>query len=729
MDYKISIIIPCHNSEEYINRCFSSVVNQSFDFTAMEVIMIDDGSTDNTYKILTELSEKYHNVKVFHYDISRRAGGARNIGIQNASGYYISFIDADDFVHPSLFEKMYQKAMEYDCDIVQTKERIVHEETYDSKVLGDDRLLDLTVDSVRREFIVNFFGLSVRARLYKKSYIEKYNIHFPENCAYEDNFVSGIDLFAANSIYLLNEELYFYYPNNKSVMPSNYSSFHTQSRIQIIRDFINELDKLNLLKNANQNFRNELQYFCACRMYLEPYIDLEMITENQIQLLSESLNQLFPDILNNIYLNILQNPSNRDVINKLYTNMKAHDKYICDHAIEICLCVTDRTGEYSKQVCATILSVLLKTESSVRFHIVHDDTLSADNISKLTQAVNEYPRSFIEFHHVEAKEFTLGIEQLERYSIGTLFRLKLPELLNSAEKIIYIDSDIIVNCDILPLWNINIDNYYMAGVHDACFDNGITPPQPVLSGEIPLSDYVNAGVLLMNLKKLRQEMDLYKLSVEYLLNNRDARFPDQDAINILCAGKILLIDEKWNTLTRYQRNKSDVLKEVIYHYTGNDMSFSKPMAFDKLNMQIKAKTPWGSDVSINRLYNGLGAAYFKVEQLQKLLFAISDGKKKRIFWGNETPSLKYITSLIPLRDEDYYVGHDAFYDVDHTRHGHPVKTFEDIKKEPEGSFVVFVLPEMDGYQAISKLEAINLKYGVDFFVIPTLTTVEQGGFL
>ena len=110
----ISIIIPAYNIENYIAKCLDSLLNQTY--KNIEIIVVDDGSSDNTGKVIDDYSSKYDNIKVIH---KKNAGvsSARNSGIEVASGDYIGFVDGDDTVDENMFEILIKNAIKYDADI------------------------------------------------------------------------------------------------------------------------------------------------------------------------------------------------------------------------------------------------------------------------------------------------------------------------------------------------------------------------------------------------------------------------------------------------------------------------------------------------------------------------------------------------------------------------------------------------------------------------------------
>lgn len=114
LENKVSVIIPAYNAEKYIERSVKSVLSQTY--TNLEIILVDDGATDSTGMICDELASKDSKIKVFH----KKNGGmsdARNFGINEASGDYICFLDADDTYHDTFVEKLLQEIISYNADI------------------------------------------------------------------------------------------------------------------------------------------------------------------------------------------------------------------------------------------------------------------------------------------------------------------------------------------------------------------------------------------------------------------------------------------------------------------------------------------------------------------------------------------------------------------------------------------------------------------------------------
>ena len=107
---KVSVIIPCYNVQDYVEQCILSLVTQTIGVDYLEMIAVNDASTDQTLDRLMELEQKYpQSMMVVNCAQNRKQGTARNIGLSYASADYVSFVDADDWMEPAAYEKMYQK--------------------------------------------------------------------------------------------------------------------------------------------------------------------------------------------------------------------------------------------------------------------------------------------------------------------------------------------------------------------------------------------------------------------------------------------------------------------------------------------------------------------------------------------------------------------------------------------------------------------------------------------
>ncbi len=217
MDKKISIIIPCYNVEKYLDRCFQSLRGQTLGFEHMELIFVNDASTDGTLDKLTDLEQQYpDNIIVINFTENRRQGAARNVALEYASAPYIGYVDSDDWVDVTMFEKMLAAMEKYDCDFVECRWDLARSENHKSPVkkLGKPGYLDLSDKAAKDEFIGTQVGLTALwNKVFKKSFLVENDIFCPEQIRYEDIFFCYLAFLYAKSYYRIDEALYHYFVN------------------------------------------------------------------------------------------------------------------------------------------------------------------------------------------------------------------------------------------------------------------------------------------------------------------------------------------------------------------------------------------------------------------------------------------------------------------------------------------------------------------------------------
>ena len=130
---KITVVIPAYNIETLLEKCVGSVAKQDYPKDKLEIIVVDDGSTDSTGALCDELASKYENVTALHKE-NGGSSSARNLGLKHASGDYIGFVDSDDYVDPRMYRELAEAAVKYDADMVQISRDEISE---DGKRLPD----------------------------------------------------------------------------------------------------------------------------------------------------------------------------------------------------------------------------------------------------------------------------------------------------------------------------------------------------------------------------------------------------------------------------------------------------------------------------------------------------------------------------------------------------------------------------------------------------------------
>ena len=236
---KISIIVPVYNNESYLSECLCSVCSSDRDF---EIILIDDGSTDNSAIICDEYAKKDKRIKVFH----KQNGGvssARNYGIERATGEYIMFVDSDDI----LAEK-WSKIFDYlnGGDIYYFDERI------DIKVSIDNMLRYITGTNEERLYLSAPYS-----KVFKKSFIEKYNLRFDERIINGEDMLFNVDaILHAKTFEIINFQFYLY----RQEVGQTTRRFDSRI-IESDREFHKKLDKKFIELNVDSKIANDIEEF------------------------------------------------------------------------------------------------------------------------------------------------------------------------------------------------------------------------------------------------------------------------------------------------------------------------------------------------------------------------------------------------------------------------------------------------------------------------------------
>lgn len=207
---KISVIVPVYNVEKYLAECLNHITDQTF--TDIEIICINDGSTDNSVNILSEFGEKDNRIRIISQE-NRGLGASRNRGIELAKGDYIYFMDGDDFLELTALEELLEISKKYNLDFAIFKISNFKESTtepiddeyysmpYLKKRVGDNVFKYYDVADIALRLAVNAYG-----SFFKREFIG--DLRFPEGLLFEDNIFFARALFKAKRIYFHDEFLY-----------------------------------------------------------------------------------------------------------------------------------------------------------------------------------------------------------------------------------------------------------------------------------------------------------------------------------------------------------------------------------------------------------------------------------------------------------------------------------------------------------------------------------------
>lgn len=219
----ISVIIPVYNVEDYLHYAIESLEKQTY--KNFEIILVNDGSTDDSGKLCDEYSEKYSNLRVFH----KENGGlsdARNFGVQKAKGEFITFLDPDDYLEAYSLELLAGIQEKHNCDIVSTrvKSTEVYNDYSNHSLTEEDfkSVISMNGDVFLEEaFYDKVATVSACGKLYRRSILE---IPFPKGRIYEDLYIISEHVEKANKIVHTSIQIYNYYKRQGSIVNSKFTS-------------------------------------------------------------------------------------------------------------------------------------------------------------------------------------------------------------------------------------------------------------------------------------------------------------------------------------------------------------------------------------------------------------------------------------------------------------------------------------------------------------------------
>lgn len=258
--FKVSVIIPVYNTEQYLEACLDSVLGQTL--KELEIILVNDGSTDSSLKIMEKYQSEYPDrVRL----LSKENGGqatARNVAIPLCAGEYIGFVDSDDYIEPEMYESMYRKAKEADadyveCDYVNVKvnahgeqERIAD---YGSRVREYACKEDMFIDPM----------LAPWNKLYRRTLLQESDVRFPEGYIYEDTAFCLKAISLVQSFAFVPEKFVVHYFRGGSTMNVNKSK-RVANIFPVLKDVITFYQKHDLFEKYYPELEYEIVKILLC---------------------------------------------------------------------------------------------------------------------------------------------------------------------------------------------------------------------------------------------------------------------------------------------------------------------------------------------------------------------------------------------------------------------------------------------------------------------------------
>lgn len=240
---KVSVIVPCYNVEDWVERCLNSLVNQTL--KDIEIICIDDKSTDDTLKIVKQFAKSDSRIKIIPHEQNMGVSAARNDGLKIAKGEYIGFVDPDDYVATDFYEKLYDKATETGANVISGTAVIIDVST------GSIATLRVKKND-KRIFLFSAFW----ACIYKKSFLQEFKLSFLNNLSFgEDSvFLANVCLNTQNIVFVEDAFYNYFYRRQGSLDSKNLSDSKAESLCNMCNVMEHLVDNSDLSDEDKSSF-------------------------------------------------------------------------------------------------------------------------------------------------------------------------------------------------------------------------------------------------------------------------------------------------------------------------------------------------------------------------------------------------------------------------------------------------------------------------------------------
>lgn len=451
MNEKITVIVPVYNVEHYLDKCLDSLINQTY--KNLEIIVINDGSTDNSGTICQEYAQKDNRIIY----IEKKNGGlsdARNVGLDKMTGSYVTFIDSDDWVEPDYVEVLYNKLIEYQADIAIGNYYSYNEdeamyyfhidgESYYEKVYDNISIFENLYDSKQMK---SFSLISAWGKLYKAKLFD--DILFDKGKLGEDGYINQKLYLLVQKVIYINQGLYAYRQRSGSITKT-----WTEKWMHALVDAMSE--RITLLANMGYPLEKHLAVY---RQMLEV-----SLANGQASGLSDTVTYKEFEM-------------KRTLLNQLSIQKQNEKKAI----------VLAANHAYVEQVMTTIKSICYHNRS-IRFYLINSD-FPNEWFKQLNKRLEGYDSEIINCR--------VTSEQISRYKTDISYTVFLRYFVSDfvqEDKALYLDCDLVVTKNLDNLFETDLQEYPLAAVRD-------------YGGRVYYGrEMFNAGVLLINNRLWKQE--------------------------------------------------------------------------------------------------------------------------------------------------------------------------------------------------------------------------------
>ena len=500
---KVSVIIPVYNVEKYLRECLDSVLKQTL--REIEVICVDDGSTDSSLNILKEYAAKDSRMTVVRQD-NLRAGVARNAGLALAKGEYVTFLDSDDFFESEMLEECYNRLKKDQSDVCIFSARKIDysiNEVLDMPWLCPKENTVLDIDEIKGEIIAKT-SPNCWNKLFSRRVVETYNIRFQSIANANDVYFSYLACAVSKRI---------------SVIPKQFVNYRFNTGHQITTK-LSQVSPLNIYYALSQ-LKEDIQKIKGEGFFTEGFYK-KCIDLSKYQRLK----------------NYLGFESNKGTYRQLFS---ADSVYLFDKAFKPAAVVFSADDSCVQSLIASISSVQahLPQDSACRVFILHEG-LSEHYKTKLRK-LSTYSVSielidvapYLEKYHLYERTHSLR---------KTYYKFLIPHIFKSEIRVLYIDSDVDVCANIINLFQEDLKQ------------NIIATTQSTLT---------EAGVMMFNIQ-VWTRMGLVSKCLNLAPKYNHSWNSDRDILNEICAGRIHFFPREWKVYHKRKKSCFSLLKQYMF---------------------------------------------------------------------------------------------------------------------------------------------------------------------
>lgn len=302
---KISIVVPCYNVEGVLDRCLQSIVDQSIGLEFLEIILVNDASTDCTYEKLCEWEQRFpDHIMVINCPENGRQGTARNIGMSYATGSYIGFVDSDDWIDKKMYEVLYEAITQYNCEVAAI---LFQRELEDGRVVRSTKKFqsnqrhEIRSKEDRKQFLTKG-GLpgGVYTKLYRRDFIINNQLYFPEKLFYEDNFWGALVGYSLSSYVVIDKVLYHYMINDNSTTMGSGARHLDRLKVDVMT--VEELKNREFWQEYHDEIERSFLKSYWCMMLRRMILQFPVFPYDILDIMRKTVKILFPDYMKNPYL-------------------------------------------------------------------------------------------------------------------------------------------------------------------------------------------------------------------------------------------------------------------------------------------------------------------------------------------------------------------------------------------------------------------------------------------